>query len=164
MKIDKLEYLFSKNNLIGSKAISWGTAHLNETQYKTPSHVAVLINDFLVIESTMGSGVSLIPYENWKKKHEVVCKVPCPANRKWDDVIKGTFKLWGKKYDFKGVLFYTYHVLKNKFFKSKIPNKNQWESDSKFFCVELIENITGESYEMTSPVQLMNQFSQLLDQ
>lgn len=160
MKIDKLEYLFSYNNKVGSKAIQWFTKHQNKTEYVTPSHVAVLINDFLVIESTMLTGVRIIPYEKWLSKgNQVAYRMQCPNDRVWDDVMKGVFKIWGKKYDFVGILYFAWFLLLNKYLKKPMPKNNKWESNNKFFCVEIVENITGETYEMTSPVDLMNSFS-----
>lgn len=158
MEIKKLEYLFSYNGKVGSKAISWGTKHQNKTQYKTPSHVAILINDFLVIESTMFTGVRLIPYDVWKKKNKIAYRVQCSHERTWGTVMNSVFKIWGKKYDYKGILFFAWALVKNKFFGVELPKKNKWESNNSYFCVEIIENITGESYEMTSPVGLMNKF------
>lgn len=164
MKIRKLEYLFSYNNLVGSKLISWATNHQNQTEYKTPSHVAILVNDFLVIESTMTTGVRLIPYKAWLAKgNKVACSVKCPQKREWQDVMEGVFALWGKKYDYIGIVFFGWHLLKQKLFKKPLPKKNKWESNNRFFCVEIVENITGETYEMTSPVDLMNQFQAFQD-
>lgn len=158
MKINKLEYLFSYNGKVGSKTIVWGTKHQNKTEHKTPSHVAILINDFLVIESTMFTGVRIIPYSIWIKKNKIAHRIACPQKRSWDEVMGSVFKIWGKSYDYKGILFFGWALFKNKFFKTPLPKKNKWESDDSFFCVEIIENITGETYEMTSPVDLMNSF------
>ena len=66
MKKIKVHYLFSKNKKIGSKLIAWGTAHRCDVD-DVPSHVAILVEERWVYESTLSSGVRVIPYKKWKE-------------------------------------------------------------------------------------------------
>ena len=59
-----LHYLFSKNEKIGSKIIRWATKHLVEAK-DVPSHVALLVNERWVFESTLFTGIRVIPYKKW---------------------------------------------------------------------------------------------------
>lgn len=156
MKIEKLEYVFSTSDKIGSKTIAWGTDHQNTTKYKTPSHVSILINDCMIIESTLTTGVRIIPYYAWMLSgNNVEHKITCTNHREWDEVMQSVLRLWGRKYDYLGILYFTWRLLLERYFKLKLPLKNKLQSKKRFFCVELIENLTQGNYEMTSPAALM---------
>lgn len=156
MKIKKLEYIFSVSSKPGSKTISWGTKHQNTSSLPTPSHVSLLVNNWLILESTLTSGVRIIPLEAWKKSgNTIIYSVKCIKKREWEDLIKSVFKLYGRKYDYLGILYFSYRIILQKFLNIPLPTKNKLESPNKYFCVELIEQVTKEDYEMTSPVQLM---------
>lgn len=156
MKIEKLEYVFSASNKIGSKTIAWGTAHHNTTSYKTPSHVCILVNDCLIIESTLTTGVRIIPYYAWMLSgNKIEHSITCTNSRHWDEVMQSVLRLYGRKYDYLGILYFSFRLLLEKYLKLKLPTKNKLQSKDRFFCVELIENLTGGDYEMTSPASLM---------
>jgi hypothetical protein len=53
----KIDYLFSKNNKIGSRLISWAAKFENTGLEYNPSHIAILLNDTWVIESTFFTGI-----------------------------------------------------------------------------------------------------------
>jgi len=63
----KVDYLFSRNKKIGSKIISWASGLLIKDLEKVPSHVAILLDEHLVMESTLTTGVRAVPYSYWKK-------------------------------------------------------------------------------------------------
>lgn len=152
----KLEYLFtvSRKNKIGSRIIAKSTKNIHP-ELKECSHVVIKMGP-IIFESTIGKGVTIIPYKNWIKEHRVVYAFQCATDRKAKDVINNVIsKFYGKKYDWNGIAYFSWRVLLFLLFGSKIPKKNKWEQKNKFFCVELIESITGEKYSMTSPIQLV---------
>ena len=157
----RIEYLFTKsrNFKVGSSLISWGTGKLHP-QLKPCSHVGLKLGP-LIIESTLTSGVQIVPYLDWIKHQEVVYAFKCPTERKAIDVIDKVFKSsWGKSYDYLGILYFTWRMLGFILFKRPLARKNRWQSNKRYFCVEIIERITGQSYQMTSPIQLVNTWKQ----
>jgi hypothetical protein len=152
----KVHYLFSKNNKIGSKLISWGTKQLYNTE-KTPSHIALLINERWVFESTLFTGVRIITYDRWKDINEEVAKYQCPKDNTEFSTIKNLYREIDQKgYDWLGTCFLGVYLALNKFFGITIPQKNYWENENKYFCCEVIAKLTGvNDYAMKAPVNLM---------
>lgn len=155
----KVDYLFSKSDLVGSRLISWGTKHLSD-EADTPSHIAILINDRWVLESTAKTGVRIISYKTWLTLVNEIAKIPSVYETKDYSEIKKIFKeIKNKKYDYLGVIYLGIYVALNKYFNKKIPNKNKWESDNKYFCCEAVEKLTGmASTSMKAPVQILAEF------
>jgi hypothetical protein len=152
----KIEYLFTKSRegKVGSKLISWGTGKLHP-EITTCSHVAVKMGP-IVIESTLTKGAQIQPYSEWIRHNEVVHAFRCSVKRKAVDVIQNVFKAsWGKSYDYFGILFFTWRMLGFIILGRELPKINRWQSKNKYFCVEMIEKITGADYQMTSPIQLV---------
>lgn len=152
----RIEYLFSKSRQekLGSKVIAWGTGKLHP-ELEPCSHVALKLGP-LIIESTLTKGVNIQPYQEWIKYNKVVHAFLCPKERRAVKVLDTIFaKSWGKKYDYFGILFFAWRVLGFIILKRPLPQINRWESKKRYFCVELVENITGEKYQMTSPIQLV---------
>jgi hypothetical protein len=157
-------YLFSKNNKIGSKLISWSSGlfkkDITELSGRIPSHVAVLINECLVIESTLGTGVRIIPYNKWKEINEELFKIDCIQS--YDDLEDKKkellFEMWGKKYDWWGILYFTKCMLSKYFFNIPLPSKNKLEREDYFFCTEFAARLAGYDYSMTTPAKMCNDF------
>lgn len=164
-----VHYLFSKNKKIGSKIIRAGTSYLEPSICfeKTPSHVAILIQERWVIESTMESGVRVIPYQDWLKINIEINKIKC--TKQWTmEQIKSIYKpLKGLKYDYMGIIYFSYRIFLNRVFSMPIPQQNYYNHDDMFFCSEMVSKMTGVSYEMVAPVQLMvkieNKLGEFLD-
>lgn len=161
----KVQYLFSQSDLIGSKAIVWGTKH----QYpdlkpsEIPSHVAILINNKWVFQSTLEDGVHVMGYKAWKEINREVKKLNCAETRYYED-IKAMFKeLKGQKYDWGGVVYMGLHLAKQKLFRTELPSENKWHDKDKYFCCEVMAKMTGLDYQMTSPVQVMVDLEAALD-
>lgn len=155
----KIEYLFTKSRhkKLGSNLITWSTGKLHP-ELKPCSHIAVKLGP-IVVESTLTKGVNIQPYQFWIKSQEVVHAFKCPEDRKAVRVLDTIFaKSWGKSYDYKGILFFAWRILGFLLFKRPLPQINRWQSPNRYFCVELIENITGETYQMTSPIQLVKRW------
>lgn len=153
MEVD-VHYIFSRNKKIGSKLIIWGTKHLHPEMDKIPSHGAVLINDRWVLESTLDSGVRVISYQKWLEINEEIYKIESDITDY--TIIKNKYKqLKDKKYDWPGIIYQAIHLMMNKFFKKPVPKKNKWQSNNKYFCLEVIGELTNKRYEMETPVGLV---------
>ena len=157
-----VHYLFSTSNLIGSKIIRWGTKHLEPEIKNTPSHVAILVNEKWVFESTLESGVKRISYDKWKEKNKEVGKYKCQTKRELSEVIDYFRSVNGKKYDYFALIYFSIYVGLNKFFGIKIPKKNKWNRKNSYFCSEVMGEMLGLDYQMTAPVQIMAQAQKLL--
>ena len=152
----KVEYLFSRNNKsLVSKLIAWASQKENLNLEKYPSHMAVLIDDTLVVESTLMTGVRLIPYTAWKKKNEELFKIPCVQEvRDSKEVLESAFKLYGKKYDWVGILFFAWRYLGLILLGRELPAKNHWQNKNRYFCCEYAATLSGEDFSMKSPARV----------
>lgn len=150
----RISYLFSKNSKMGSKIISWGSSF--DTQLKdVPSHVALLLNEKLVVESTFSSGVRIIPYKNWKEINQELYKIPCEQPvRNSTEIVSEIARMWGRPYDWKGIIYFTLCIIKLILFKTPLPKKNKWQRPGHFFCTELVGRVAGIEYEMLTPAKM----------
>lgn len=137
--------------MIGSKIISYGSAHL-EPKMPKASHVAVLINERWVHEAT-GAGVTISSYDKWSQQHEEVNRIQLKS-REYQEIADQFRSIQGKKYDYLGVFFLGLCIIPT-FLGRKLPKKNMWESKHKYFCCEVLGYLTGMYYGMSSPVQIM---------
>ena len=155
-----VDYIFSKNNKIGSRFISWGTDHLCEVE-ETPSHIALLVDERWVFESTLSTGIRVIPYFKWLNLNKEVAKVPCKNRIREYSEIKSVYKIiQNKEYDWPGILYFGFYIFMNRYLSTKIPVDNKWENPDKYFCSEAVGMITGQGrYSMKAPVQLLKGFA-----
>lgn len=158
----KVHYLFSKNKKIGSKIISWGTGFLQPQIKKVPSHVAVLVNNKWVFESTLETGVRRISYAKWLEINEEVEKVECTTMRTLEEVINYFRSIRDKKYDYQGVMYFSWRVMLFIALKLKMPTKNRFNRKNSYFCSEVIGKMTGIDCQMTAPVTLMLELKAIL--
>ena len=164
----KLYYLFSRNKKIGSKIIAWASSLLVKDLEKIPSHMAILIeipdcNEQFVFESTLESGVRIIPYSNWIVINEECYKISCVKQRSIDDIFSHVNRLWGKKYDWGGIAFFGYSFLKHYLFNTPFPNENAWQSNGKYFCNELGGEIAEyDKYSMVTPAKMCSDFLKMV--
>lgn len=146
--------LFSSNHKIGSRLIATGT-WLFESEcrnyYKdilsTPSHVAVRHGD-LVLESTFSNGVSICKFSEWIKTHKLLYSIDFPATSA-DQVNVAILSLYGRKYDWLGVLYYAVRLL-----IPHLPYRNRWQNSRRYFCTELAASLTNPAYSDLSPAKL----------
>ena len=138
-----VHYLFSNNSKIGSRIISWGTSHLEPSIKEVPSHVAVLVNEKWVFESTLNTGVRKISYKDWVKINKEVGKIKCKETRTLKEIISYFRHIHHKKYDYKGLAYFSKCVALNKFFGTSIPKENKWADDSMYFCCEVVGEMRG---------------------
>ncbi len=153
MKVS-VTYIFSKNNKIGSKIIRWATSHLKTQNYDTPSHAAILVNHRWVHESTLESGVRVVSIDEWSKQNVIVCSISCPVERDYEEIKKYFGVIRNKKYDWLGVIYLGFYILLSRYFGIKIPDKNKWQSDNKYFCTEVIGYMINEDFDMKSPTEV----------
>ena len=157
----KTEYLFSRNEKIGSKLISWGSSlfksDVTNLDGKIPSHVAVLIDDTFVIESTLSTGVRVIPFSEWEKHNETLFRLPTRGTFTKEEVQSLLFEMYGKDYDWLGIAFFAKTILLYFLFKTKVPEFNNWEQEDKFFCTEFAGRLDGHvDYSTTTPAKMCN--------
>lgn len=154
----KIQYVFSRNKKCGSKLIAWASAlfpnHITNLKNGAPSHVAILLNETIIIESTLTTGVRMLPYNKWKQINEELYKID--RTGKGECVKCLLFEVWGKKYDWFGILYFTYQMIKHLIFKSNLPDKNKWEREEYFFCTEFAARLEGYNYSMTTPAKMCN--------
>lgn len=152
----KVEYLFSKSpKSIFSKAIAWASSKEGIKLEKYPSHMAVLLDDTMVIESTLTTGVRMIPYSHWLKKNEELYKIPCMHEvRSSKDTLEKAYAKWGAGYDWMGILFFTWRFLGLILFKKSMPGKNHWQNKKRYFCCEYAGTLTGEDFSMKTPARI----------
>jgi len=156
MKVS-VHYLFSRRDLIGSKTIAWGTGHLYPEFKKTPSHVAILVNNRWVHESTLDSGIRVMSYEKWLEINDEVAKVDSQVE--WDyEQIKVLFRaIKDKKYDWSGIIYLGLWMVPSKLFRSKVPENNILGSPDRYFCSEVMGYMLNANYDMKAPVQILKE-------
>lgn len=159
----KVDYLFSKNNRWGSRLISWASTYEkldNIDKDKVPSHVAVLLNDKFVIESVMSGGVRMIPYSQWQIKNTEVYRVRCiQDDRPSKEVFDHLARVWGKPYDWRGILYFGYAFIRFIIgIDKQLKQHNPWQRDSHFFCTEFAGRLSGQDHHMTSPAKMCDSF------
>lgn len=154
----KVEYLFSRSpRSIASKAIAWASSKEGFKLEKYPSHMAVLIDSTMVVESTFLTGIRIIPYSHWLKTNEELYRIPCATeHRDGQDTLNAAFKLWGKNYDWMGILFFAWRFLGLIILDRPMPGKNHWQNKNRYFCCEYAGSLTGEDFSMKSPARICN--------
>lgn len=159
----KLYYIFSKNDKIGSKIISYFSGLLVKDLYKVPSHVGLLIEfsdskQKFVIESVVSSGVRLVPYKSWLKINEE-CYVIQTQNLQTSEVFSTLVEVWNKKYDWFGLIYFSLNFLAHVLFKTPFSKTNKWSSSKRFFCTELVGKLEGyNKHSMTTPAKMCLDF------
>lgn len=161
----KIHYLFSRNSKIGSRLISWASGLLLKDLEKVPSHVALLLefegaNEKFVAESVLEAGMRLIPYSVWLTRNEECYKIPCVTEfRNVDEVLSVLNEVWGKKYDWKGLMFFAVCFVGHLLFKKPFPKENAWQDDDAYFCTEAAAKLSGyQKHSMTTPAKMCRDF------
>lgn len=157
----KTDFIFSRNDKLGSKAIAWGSSLFSEhitnlEKDKIPSHVAVLLNDTFVIEAVLTGGVRIIPISEWLKHNELLYKIPHNPENTAESIKELLFEMYGKKYDWAGITYFAWSMIQYYLFGTSLPKSNKWEREDYFFCTEFAARLTGYNYSMTTPAKLCN--------
>lgn len=136
---------------IGSMVISRGTQAL-EPELEPCSHLCIILRKTLVIESTLTTGVRIIPYSCWIKDNRVVYAFEKPFVDRLSKYIPMIMeKMWDKPYDYIGILYFAWRLALLLAFRIELPKVNKWNDPVKRFCVEIF----GEKLGMTSPIQMV---------
>lgn len=153
----RIHYVFSKNNKIGSRLISWASSKELDCKKECPSHMAILINEAFVLESTLTTGVRIIPYHKWLFYNTELARVPVKgANRSMRDIL---IDKWGAKYDWLGIAYFAYCYIKLILFKIPLPETNAWQNKNKMFCTEYASLLSGQDLSMKSPARVLKEWS-----
>jgi hypothetical protein len=151
----KVEYVFSKRNKWGSKLIAWGSSYENLDLEHIPSHVGVLLNNSIVVESTFFSGVRVVPYSEWLKINQELYKLPCAQEyRSSKDTLDRAFSLWSKGYDWAGIMYFGWSLLKLILLDKPLPAKNKWQKNNRYFCTEFVAMLVDEDFSMSTPAKI----------
>lgn len=160
----KISYLFSRTDVPGSKLIAWASGLLIKDLEKVPSHVALLIEldnveEKLVIESVFNQGVRVVPYSAWRLYNEECYRIDSNI-KKLNNVFQVLTLMWGRKYDWLGIAYFSLCFIKYILFKSEFPEDNAWQNKDKFFCTEAVARLSG--YKKSSMVTPAKMCSDLL--
>ena len=151
----KIDYLFSKRNKFGSLLISWASKFEGLSLLYIPSHIAVLIDETIVIESTFFTGIRIIPYSHWQVKNIELYKIPCENKyRRSKDILSKAYSLWGKGYDWLGIMFFGVSFIKLILFGDKLPNENKWQNKNRYFCSEFVAMLVDKDFSMCTPAKI----------
>lgn len=151
----KVEYVFSRRDKWGSKLIAWGSSYEKLDIKDMPSHVGVLLNGDIVVESTFFSGVRLVPYSEWLQLNEELYRLPCAQEyRSSDDTLKKAFSLWGRGYDWAGIMYFAWSFLMLILFDKPMPKRNLWQKYDKYFCTEFVAMLVDEDFSMSTPAKI----------
>jgi hypothetical protein len=158
MKVS-VKIIFSNNKKIGSKVISFFTNHfISSSLEETPSHVALLINERWVHESTLESGVRVMSYDRWLEINKEVYSIYYTGYCDYEILKEHYRNTKDKKYDWLGLCYLGFFIGLNKLFRMTIPKKNLLQSSDKYFCSEVLEKITNVDLSMKSPAQILKRF------
>ena len=146
----KLHYLFSRKEKWGSKLIGWAS-NKHTPLDNTPSHVALLVNERWVFESTFEKNVNIIEYDKWKAQNIQTHRLLCSQKRTLEEIMNIMRSIKGKKYDWKGILYFTWRFMLFWLFKKDIPDENKLEQPDHYFCCEAVGKVTGMDYSMKTP-------------
>lgn len=133
-----IEVVFSKNKKIGSWLIRFFTQRLTPVPFNNiPSHVALLINNRWVFESTLESGIRVIPYSEWLQKNEEMLNIPY-SKLEYSYLKEKLKPLKNKKYDVLGLVYFGYRLLLFHTIGLKPPTRNAAHISKKYFCSEVV--------------------------
>lgn len=153
-----IRYVFSRNQKCGSRLISWASGLLVKDLEKVPSHGCILVEftdatDSIIFESTFDSGVRLVPFSAWLT-HNEICYTITPKQQE-SNILSIISKIWGKKYDYPGILYFALSFVAFIIFKRPFAKSNNWSSSNKYFCLEAIFDITNyEKSGMATPAKM----------
>lgn len=154
---DPIKFVYTKNKRIGSKIIRFFTRMNGQSTSEIPSHFSIMVYDWLIIESTLSSGVKVGFASEFLPKHEVVaCFRPMNNQREYFlKAKKMTGKIYSGKYDFMGAIYLGLMQMLNTLFGMKMPKNNKFESGNRYFCNELYSFISNKNVSMEHPNSLM---------
>ena len=134
----------------------------NQKFKNVPSHMALVFQE-VVLEARAG-GVILTELKDFRKKNEIIKTFRSrsldmmDANEVFNN---GILRLLGRGYDYLGVLWYGFFLLRRRIFKLDLPDMSLWQSTRRFYCSELIKIISDSTeYKHLTPNDQMNSLKQ----
>lgn len=157
-------FLFSRNNLPGSRAIRWGlgepVSHFAMSFDESPTGYGILFHAHF-------SGVTIEWFDDWQRRNEIVYAfAPKSVPDLWsEEQVYQIFarRFYGKKYDGFGMAFWIKAILEHKLLGRPIPTENGWGEPLKYLCYEIYEGFNSLPFlelpkiapdEMITPYQL----------
>lgn len=157
--------VFSNNNLIGSKTISYGSIEdvfpNKATLEDVPSHFLYVFKEAFVLESRMTEGVRADEWEHFKTKNKIIAvfdvtKKIEEKHVKWYYFYKTLYRtVLNKDYDKKAILFLAKVQFFWKFFGKTKPKENKCNDPNKYFCLEIAKDISDQNLAISTPLELM---------
>lgn len=150
-------YSRSKSNkMIVSRAISLFTKEKEDKLEHVPSHMALVFGQTFMVEAVGGAGVRINFLPTFLKSNDIVEVFEYkrgPSIGLCDSklIIEASLKYHGLKYDYRGVLWFAFYIIRKWLFGIKLPKSNKWEGINRFFCSELMEFIDSRDYETSDP-------------
>jgi len=151
-----IKALFLKSDKIGARLISFGTKRDGQTAEDTPSHVAFLFFDTIIIDSTLSNGVREVSLGYIKDHYRIINCIELPVSEEetYRYLEKARGEILGARYDWAAIAYFSWRVLLNKI-GIPFPKKNKLNFKNKYFCTEVYSIITGERYGIVSPNDLL---------
>jgi len=135
-----VKFLWTKNNLIGSKAIRWGLG-------EDCSHFAIMFEaPEAVFESRLESGCGRDTLSAFLKRNTVV---HCVVLKEKDPIFSGALleslskNALNCRYDKGAILFWAVAALGKRMFGMPLPQKNPWGKNGEHYCVEIVRGSEG---------------------
>lgn len=129
-----MRFYFTKNRLIGSKAIMWGLG-------EDCSHMAIGFEDRgIVIESRLDHGVGEDSEDAFRARNTIVHQLTLKSSHlPFENELRQSLnKGLGKRYDGGAMVFWTLAALGKKLLGRPLPHKNPWGKRGEHYCVEII--------------------------
>jgi len=143
---------------IGSILIRLFTRKRGQKLIEIPSHVSIVLYDSIIIEAVMGHGVRFNYLPTFLKSSKVLAEYQF-NNQAKDFVfyrqIANVFH--GKPYDYTGILWFAWVLIKSKLLGKDAGKYNRFESKKRAFCNEILSIIMNEETSHVSPNEQMLQ-------
>jgi hypothetical protein len=139
--------------------IRFFTKEKNQEFDDVPSHFSLLFKNGIILEARF-TGVKITHISHFLKKNDIILTlfkndIPNTYEKSDELLAKSIDRYYRKNYDYLAFFYYFYFILKNKIFKTKIPNMINFNSKDRFYCSELIAVIDIEVKHFTPNSQLL---------
>jgi hypothetical protein len=154
-----IQFIYSNNELCGSRLISYATKEPWQIRRDVPSHFSILVWEWVIIESTMLYGIEPKLFAKFKDHNKIIAAFAPKEDQKSATAIAkaSAEKNRDAKYDFAAALYLGVHELMNLWFKTPIPAKNRFDNSKEFFCNEIYRDLYGGDVSMKHPNALMQE-------
>lgn len=152
------------NSKLFSRAISFFSKQEEDKLENVPSHMALVFGQRFMVEARGADGVHLNFFSTFLKDNEIIEIYDYKRgnevglqDRKL--IIEACLKYHGKKYDFIGVLWFAFYIIRKWAFGTPLPEENKWDGENRFFCSELMSFIDSRDHETSDPNGQMKKIS-----